>query len=176
MRLDEVEALLDNHNLEYKLSLIGNRGEFYRNKGFLEAKDDTAFILLTIPNPNHAKNIELIFKTADDNPEFSDLEFGGHWYELFDCQEEQLPSELLKEIKDILSGRLYIIIARDNKTLAWLFDGAYLDSPDEDQNDMEAFRKMMNRIKHPKGWWKKLRGKTTQYEVFSWESYESIIN
>ena len=135
MRLNEVKLLLDNYNIGYSISVVENKATFYRSRGFFHVKDAAPFLLLTIPNINHIKNIEIHFKSAESNPEFSDLEFGGHWYELFDCAETQLPYELMKEINAILSNQVYIIFAKNSKNQAWIYDMSFYDLPEE-QNEI----------------------------------------
>lgn len=173
MRLNEVKLLLDNYNIGYSISVIENKATFYRSKGFFHVKDSAPFLLLTIPNINHNKNIEIHFKSDECNPEFSDLEFGGHWYELFDCSEAQLSFELMKEINAILSNQVYIIFAKNTKTQAWIYDMSFYDLPEE-QNDMDDFQRILQRIKKPKLWQRLLWGQKRTYEIFNWENYECI--
>ena len=175
MKLIEVKKLLDDNNYTYAQTVIPNRAEFYRQKGFHPSIDTGAFALLTIPNPNHEQDIQIIFNDATENPDFYDLEFGGYWYELFDCEEELLPQELLTEIQRIVSGSTYVIFACIiKKGIHWKWDGVYYDLPDDEMNSMVAFQNTVSKIKSPKNWWKKLTGKTDVYEIFNWTSYERI--
>ena len=174
MRLNEVKLLLDKENIGYSLSVIENKASYYHAKGFFRVKDTDPFLLLTIKNSNHNKNIEILFRNDEENPEFCDLEFGGHWYELFDCSESQLPYELLKEINAIISNNVYIIFARDAKSQAWVFDMSFYDLPEE-QNDMRDFHRILQKIKKPKLWQKLSWGKRRVYEVFNWEHCECFI-
>ena len=131
--------------------------------------------MITISNPDHDKNIELIFDSDEDNPNFYDLDFGGYCYELFDCNEDDIANQLIKEIKDIISGNVYIIYARNAKSGEWFFDGCFFDSPDEDENTMDEFQNLIARIRSPKSWLRKIIKRIDQYEIFNWNSYECVI-
>lgn len=160
MKLDVIKRLLDNNKIEYRISGVERQG---------------IFRLMTILNPNHEKHIELTFNSADDNPDFVDMEFGGYWYEFFDFKEEYISSQLLKEIKNIMDGRTYIIMAWNEKSGAWLGDACFLDSNDEDESSMDEFRKSLKKIREPKSWLQKITKRTTRYEIFNWNSYESVV-
>lgn len=176
MKLIEVKKLLEDNGYTYKQTVISSRAELYRQKGFHPSVDTGAFVLLSIPNPNHEKDIQIIFNDTTEDPDFYDLEFGGFWYELFDCEEEQLPQELLAEIQRIINGSTYVIFASTiKKGIHWTWDGVYYDLPGDEMNSMDAFRDAVSKIKSPKNWWKKLTGKTDIYEIFSWTNYERII-
>lgn len=176
MKLAEVKKLLEDNGYTFEQSVITSRSEFYRQKGFHPAIDTGAFTLLSIPNPNHEKGIQIIFDNATENPEFYDLEFGCFWYELFDCEEEHLPQELLTEIQRITSGNTYVIFASMIKHgMHWKWDKVYYDLPDNETNDMKAFQKAVLKIKSPKSWWRKLAGKPDIYEIYNWANYERII-
>ncbi len=176
MKLSDVKKLLDENGYTYTQTIVLSRAEFYRQKGFNPSEDTGAFVLLSINNPNHTKNIELIFGDDSDNPDFYDLEFGGYWYELFDCEENYVAQELLTEIQRIINGNTHIIFATDaNKNGRLFFDAIYYDFPDEEMNCMDAFHKAVKKIKSPKSWWRKLTGRTDIYEIFNWTSYERIV-
>ena len=44
------------------------------------------------------------------------MEFGGYWHELFDLDETWYENELVNEIKNIMSGKIYYIFKRDAET------------------------------------------------------------
>ena len=176
MKLSDVKKLLDENGYTYTQTIVLSRAEFYRQKGFNPSEDTGAFVLLSINNPNHTKNIELIFGDDSDNPDFYDLEFGGYWYGLFDCEENYVAQELLTEIQRIINGNTHIIFATDaNKNGRWFFDTIYYNLPDKEMNCMDAFHKAVKKIKSPKSWWRKLTGRTDIYEIFNWTSYERIV-
>ena len=104
MKLSDVKKLLDENGYTYTQTIVLSRAEFYRQKGFNPSEDTGAFVLLSIPNPNHQIDIQIIFDDTTENPDFSDLEFGGYWYELFDCEEKYVAQELLTEIQRIING------------------------------------------------------------------------
>lgn len=175
MKLTDVQKLLDENGYTYKASTVLSSLDFYRSKGFHPKAETGPFWLFSIPNPNHGKNIEIIFTDASDDPAFYDLEFGGYWYELFDCREENLPQELLEEIRRILSEQTYVIFATDARNGNWRGDFVYYDLPQEEMNDMAAFRRRISRIRAPKSLWRKLTGRTDAYEMFSWRTYQRIV-
>ena len=176
MKLTEVKKLLENNGYAYKQTVIPSRAEFYRQKGFNPSEDTGAFVLISIPNPNHHMDIQIIFNDATENPDFSDLEFGGYWYELFDCEETYVAHELLTDIQRIINGNTHAIVARTfKKGIHWTWDGVYYDLPDDEMNSMDEFRNVVSKIKSPKSWWRKLTGKTDVYEIFNWTNYEKIV-
>ncbi|MBQ5865235.1 MAG: hypothetical protein IIW56_00985 [Oscillospiraceae bacterium] len=175
LKLSEVKQLLDDHGIAYLLTIEPSRREFYVRKGFCPREDSGAFRLLSIKNPHHTKNIDLIFVDASEDPEFYDLEFGGYPYELFGWLDEELPREIWEDIQSILTGRIWVIFATDAKTGKWFGDSLYRDSTDEDENDMDRLQKALAKIKKPKRLWRKLIGRTDCYEVFNWTNYEKII-
>jgi len=175
MKMSEVQKLLSKNGIDYSLSTEMSSAEFYRRKGFRPTEDTGAFRLLTISNPNHTKDIELIFADASDDPELYDLEFGGYWYEMFGCLEAELPQSLIDEIQSILCGRAWVIFATDAKTGKWFFDGLYCDTIEEEWNDMERLHKTLAKIKKPKSLWRKFIGRTDVYEIFNWQNYERVI-
>lgn len=175
MKLIDVKKLLDDNCYTYTQTLVSSRAEFYRQKGFNPSEDTGAFVLLSIPNPNHTKNIELIFSDDSNNPDFYDLEFGGFWYEMFGCRDEELPECLLEEMQRIVCGNSYIIFATDAEKGGWFFDAIYYDIPDEEMNCMDSFHNTLSKIKSPKSLWRKLIGRTDIYEIFNWTSYEKIV-
>ena len=176
MKLIDVKKLLDENGYTYTQTIVPSRAEFYRQKGFNLSNDMGAFILISIPNPNHQIDIQIIFNDATDNPDFNDLEFGGYWYELFDCEEKYVAQELLTEIQRIINGKTHIIFATTVKNgVHWRWDGKYDDLQDVEMNSMDAFRDNVEKIKTPKSWWKRLTGKTYVYEIFNWKSYEKVV-
>ena len=175
MKMSEVQKLLSENGIDYSLSTEPSKSEFYSRKGFRPAENTGAFRLLTISNPNHTKDIELIFADASDDPELYDLEFGGYWYEMFGCLEAELPQSLIDEIQSILCGRAWVIFATDAKTGKWFFDGLYCDTIEEEWNDMKQLHKTLAKIRKPKNLWRKLIGRSDVYEIFNWQNYERVI-
>lgn len=176
MKLVDVKKLLDDNGYTYTHTIVPSRVEFYRQKGFHPSNDTGAFVLLSIPNPNHQIDIQIIFNDATENPDFSDLEFGGYWYELFDCEEKYIAQELLTEIQRITDKSTNIIFTCEVKNgIHWCWDGKYDDLPDAEMNSMDAFYNTVKKIKSPKSWWRRLTGKTFLYEIFNWTSYEKIV-
>ena len=146
MKLIDVKKLLDDNGYKYTQTIVPSRAEFYRKKGFSPSEDTGAFVLLSIPNPNHQIDIQIIFNDATENSDSSDLEFGGYWYELFDCEENYVAQELLTEIQRILNGNTHIIFASTvKKGMHWRWDGKYDDLPDAEMNSMDAFHKTVKK-------------------------------
>ena len=176
VRLTEVEKLLKENNIPFTLT-VKSYQEYWRKKG-IEEKEKRTFSLLTIPNPNHEKNIEIVFADASENPKFIDLEFGGVGYEMFQWEEEDLPRDLLNEIKDIRSGKEWIVCAANAKTGVWLSDHLFCDGDENDEDDwnnMDDLYKTISKIRKPKSLWSKITGRTRCYEIFNWNSYEKIV-
>lgn len=161
MRLDEVKILLDKNGIPYELTF--------------EQPRDTP-LKLTISNPNHPKDVNIIFCDGTENPVFYDLEFGGYWFDMFGCKEDEAGQYLIDSIQEILEGEFWIIYSKYvRKGVPFNLSALYWDSSDEEWNNMDALRKTVAKIKAPKRWWKKLAGKTEIYEIFNWTSYERIV-
>ena len=168
MKLSEVRKLLDEREIQYILTAESSDGESYRKKGI-----PGVLYLLTIRNPHHGKGIEIKFADASEDPELFDLDFGGYGYDLWGQMEDELSRDLMDEIRNITSDRVWVILATDAKTNAVIRVDAYYDT--EDWNSMNRFQKRLRAIKKPKSLWHKLIGRTLCYEVFSWSNYEKII-
>lgn len=83
MRLNELQRLLIEKDIQCTLSVVEPcRSEFYEKRGYQPGENRAPFCLITIKNPNHDKNIEIIFADNSNDSEFLDLGFGGFWYEL----------------------------------------------------------------------------------------------
>ena len=175
MRLSEVRSLLKENQIPFETEVVPGRLDYYRKKGFRPRREMGPFWLITVPNPNHCKNMELVFSDASDDPNLYDLEFGGYGYELFGCRGEELPCILEEEIHRILTGKANVIFASDAKTGRWFADRIYFDLPDPDMNDMDAYRRTLSRIGAPKSLLRKLIGRTDVYEIFNWFSYQKIL-
>lgn len=175
MRINEVKTLLEENGFPYEAFIVKNPIEYYYKKGYCSSKNRKPFWLIIIPNPNHEKNIEIIFKDAEENSEFFDLEFGYYCYELFDYIDMELSSKLVQEIRDVMQGNVYIIEARDAKTGKCFWVGGYENSSDESLNNMDEFEGMIERIKAPKLWLWKLCKRTDMYEIYNWKTYNTII-
>lgn len=175
MKRTEIQELLTQNGYPYEARIVPSSMDFYRSKGFQPRKETGPFWLLSIPNPNHDKNIEIIFADASEDPEFYDLEFGGYWYEMFGFRDENLPEDLLEEIRWIVSGQTHVIFAMDAKTGKWFSDQVFFDLPEEELNDMDQYHRILARIHAPKSLWRKIIGRTDVYEIFNWNSYRRII-
>lgn len=156
---------MDKSEYTYTETTVSNRAEFYRQKGFKTSDDTEAFILLSVINPNHTKNIDLIFADNSEEPDFYDLEFGGFCYEMFGCRDEELPQCLSEELQRIVRGEAYIIFASDAKTGRWFFDSIYYDLPDEEMNCMDEFHRALSKIRAPKSFWRKIAGRTDDMQI-----------
>lgn len=175
MNLSEVQAMLEQNRIDYDLVMVSDRMLFYRKQGFPAICNSEPFRMITIPNPNHSKEIHLIFDDASSEPEFQDLEFGEFGYELWQNDSDTLKDELLAEIKRIMAGNTYVIFATNAKTGKWYYDAAFSKSENPNEDDMDEFHKAVTRIRHPKKWWNKLIGRIDAYEIFNWQNYERII-
>lgn len=178
MRLTEVEKLLKENNIPFTLTVKSCR-QYVRKRGLLGKRQELrVYALFTIPNPNHEKNIEIIFEDDSENLKFSDLKFGEYDYEMFCLEEEDLLQDVLKEIKDIQSGKVWVIRATDAKTGVWFFDEIFYDGDENDEddwNDMDDLYKIISRIRKPKSLWSKITGRSSCYEIYNWDTYEKII-
>jgi len=175
MKLEDVKQLLNENGYAYETKIVLSSLDFYGGKGFCPKTETGPFWLLTIPNPKHDKNIEIVFSDASDNPDFYDLAFGGFWYEMFGYRDEHLPRDLLDEIQRIVTGKANIIFATNAKTGKWFADQIYFDLPETDWNDMDDYKRTLSRISAPKSFGRKLMRRTDVYEIYNWFSYQKII-
>lgn len=175
MKLRQVQKLLEKHSIPYTLTTEPSRGEYFRKKGFRPSNDTDPFCLLTVSNPYHSKNIEMVFADDSDDPEFYDLGFGGYWFDLFGWLDAALPERLIDEIQSILEGRSWVIFVTNTKNGAWISDSLFCDTAEEEWNDMESFHKTVSKLRKPGSLWRRLARRRDCYEIFNWTNYEKII-
>lgn len=178
MTLDEAKELLKEKNISFSLCEFENEREYWQHTTlfpYTKNAKPCKVIALCIQSRNGHKNIELQFNRVEDTFVFEELRFGDYCYEMFDCNLEMLADRLIHNITEIIKGKLTIIVSNDLDKKRWLGDACF-DRDDDDKSFGEpGFQKAMQRIKKPKSFLSKLLGTKKQYEIFSWNNYQCIV-
>lgn len=175
MTFSEVTQLLDSHSIGYDVRYIDNPAEYYKKRGFPNIRNCPPFTLIVISNPNHSKDIELSFTGCGDNPDLEEMSFGSYCHEMFSFTKRYVRNVLIDEIKNIMDGKVYVICAYNQKNGRLYFDGGFDDSVFEWKENMDEFRKAVEKIRAPKNTFSRLTGRTDRYEIFNWNSYEEVV-
>ena len=132
--------------------------------------------VIVISGKNGHKDIELQFNETENGPVFEDLFFGGYSYELFDCTEDILPDEVIRDIHSILQGQVTVIEAYDLKSCRRIADSIFVRSDHSDPLFGEpGYQKAMEKIHKPLSFFKKIFHVKEQYEIYDYENYQCVI-
>ena len=179
MTLETAKDLLNANNIPFEICYYRDEADFYRHIclfPYLKNAKPCKVTTIVIRSKNGHKNIELQFNETKDGTVFVELYFGGFSYELFDCQEEYLSNEILREIADIREGKVTVIEANDLKKRRWIADAQFDRSDKEDPVFGElGFEKAMIKVQKPLSIFKKLFHAKIQYDIYDFESYQCII-
>lgn len=130
---------------------------------------------MIIRSNNGKKDIELQFNDVDNVFRFEELQFGDYCYEMFDCKEDMLADDLIRNILEIKQGNLTVIVLNYIRKKRWLADTCFDLSDDDDAFGEPGFQKALKRIKRPKGLFSQLLRFKEQYEIYDWNTYQCII-
>ena len=175
MKIEEAKALLYSNGISYDICCYSNEAEFWKHlslySDYKKAKLCKVTVIV-IRCKNGHKDVELQFNSTDDGDIFVELFFGDYSYELFDCGEELLPNEIIRNINSVLQCNISIIVAYDLRRKRWLGDICY----DKEVNSGETYYKTaLERIHKPKSLVAKLFHDKRQYEIYDFENYQCII-
>ncbi len=177
MTLEEAKQLLRTNNIEFNILKFSSEAEYWRHSVlFPDTKNSKPckVIAIIIKSNNEKKNIELQFNLRDNGFLFEELSFGDYCFEMFDYKEEYLAKDLLENIRLIMSGSFKVILANDLKKHRWLGDACFDMNDDDDDFGKQGFEKAINRIKKPKSFISKLTKSKMLYEIYDWNTYQSI--
>jgi hypothetical protein len=177
MTLEEAKQLLRTNNIEFNILEFSSEAEYWRHSVlFPDTKNSKPckVIAIIIKSNNEKKNIELQFNLRDNGFLFEELSFGDYCFEMFDYKEEYLAKDLLENIRRIMSGSFKVILANDLKKHRWLGDACFDMNDDDDDFGKQGFEKAINRIKKPKSFISKLTKSKVLYEIYDWNTYQSI--
>ena len=177
MTLEEAKQLLRTNNIEFNILEFSSEAEYWRHSVlFPDTKNAKSckVIAIIIKSNNEKKNIELQFNLRDNGFLFEELSFGDYCFEMFDYKEEYLAKDLLENIRRIMSGSFKVILANDLKKHRWLGDACFDMNDDDDVFGEQGFEKAVNRIKKPKSFISKLTKSKVLYEIYDWNTYQSI--
>jgi len=177
MTLEEAKQLLRTNNIEFNILEFSSEAEYWRHSVlFPDTKNAKSckVIAIIIKSNNEKKNIELQFNLKDNVFFFEELSFGDYCFEMFDYKEEYLSKDLLENIRRIMSGSFKVILANDLKKHRWLGDACFDMNDDDDVFGEQGFEKAINRIKKPKSFISKLTKSKVLYEIYDWNTYQSI--
>lgn len=174
MTLEEGKTLLQKENIPFQEVDYPNEAAFYRHIALfpcLRNRSDCKVKALVIKSRHGIQNIELQFSCKDDGYQLVDLYFGEFPFELSEFYEWWIRETLLGEIKEIMDGKMMVLVANDLCRKKWCADMGF-DLEDED--DMAYFAKLYARIKRKKGFLAKLLKRKMRYEIFDFNSYRCI--
>ena len=177
MTLEEAKQLLRTNNIEFNILEFSSEAEYWRHSVLFPVTKNSKpckVIAIIIKSNNEKKNIELQFNLRDNGFLFKELSFGDFCFEMFDCKEEYLSKDLLENIQLIMSGSFKVIIANDLKKRRWCCDICFDMNDDDDDFGKQGFEKAINRIKKPKSFISKLKKSKMLYEIYDWNTYQSI--
>ena len=177
MTLEEAKQLLRTNNIEFNILEFSSEAEYWRHSVLFPVTKNSEpckVIAIIIKSNNEKKNIELQFNLRDNGFLFKELSFGDFCFEMFDCKEEYLSKDLLENIQLIMSGYFKVIIANDLKKRRWRCDICFDMNDDDDVFGEQGFEKAINRIKKPKSFISKLTKSKVLYEIYDWNTYQSI--
>lgn len=178
MTLDEARALLIENNIPFELREFENETAYWHHTTlfpYTKNAKPCKVIALIVRSNNGEKDIELQFNAVDNIFHFEELRFGGFGFEMFDCNEEMLSSDLLDRIKEIINGNFMVVAANDIKKSCWLGDACFDLSDDDNAFGKAGFQKVMQQIQRPKGFFSKLFNSKKQYEIYDWNTYQRIV-
>ena len=177
MTLEEAKQLLRTNNIEFETLEFSKESEYWHHRmlfPYTKNAKPCKVIAIIIKSNNEKKNIELQFNLRDNRFLFEELSFGDYCFEMFDYKEEYLAKDLLENIRLIMSGSFKVILANDLKKHRWLGDACFDMNDDDDDFGKQGFEKAINRIKKPKSFISKLTKSKVLYEIYDWNTYQSI--
>ena len=178
MTLDEAEALLCENNISYELHKFKNEAEYWHHTAlfpYTKNAKPCKVIAAVIKSNNGKKNIELQFSLINDVFYFEELWFGEYCFEMFDCNEDMLAEELIRNISKIKQGNFIVIVLNDISIKRWIADACFDLCEDDDDFGKPGYQKALQRINKPKGLISKLLRLKKQYEIYDWNTYRCII-
>lgn len=178
MTLSEAKEFLNLNDIPFNAIEYPSEADYWRHImlfPYLKHSRQCKVVALVIVSPNGRADIELQFNETSDGYLFAELYFGGLGYEAFLTHEEFLKDELICTITEITSGKTAVVSAYDPKKRRWLCDKIFdLSDTDDDDFGAEGFKKTVQRIKKRKSRFEKLFRIETLYEIYDWNSYQTI--
>lgn len=160
MTLTEVKEMLNENNIPFVTCAFQNETEYWRHTAlypYIKNAKSCKVVAIIIQSKNAQRNIELQFNSVDGVFCFEELYFGDYGYELFDCTEETLATNLMLSITKIMEGNIKIIVVNDLKHERWIGNMCFdLCDEDDDAFGKSRFQKAMQKIQTPKGFFAKL--------------------
>ena len=179
MTLTQVEELLREQGISYdRTSYDGEASYWHHVTLFPYTKNakDCPVTVLVLKSNNGNRDIELQFNDEQGEYQFVDLRYGSFRYELFDLDATELPSTLLQLIRSVMGGSVSVLVAYDLKRKRWNYDCSFnTNDPDDTFFGKPGFEKAIRRIEAPKSFLAKLFHRTTQYEIYDWNHFRSVV-
>ena len=178
MVLDDVKALLTENNISFEVVVYENEKAYWNHTMlFTNIKNakPCKVLSLVVKSNNGKKNIEIQFNENNGDFYFEDLRFGGYCFELFDIKEEILAETLIDDILQIQKGKLIVIEAYNLNKGCWSGDAIFDINDDDDIFGKRSFKKAISRLQKPKGLLSKIFGSKMQYDIYDWNTYQSIV-
>ncbi len=182
MTLECVKNLLNEKDIPFIETIYENEKAYWlSNKEFenaylKNARGIKVATIVIISNNKH-KNLTLQFYEKNNEFEFDDLLFGSWFFEMFDYNPEMLADDLVRNIDFVMSGNAMVIDSYKicNGRKKWYSDSIFNMSDDEDVSDKIGFEETLARIEQKKSFLKTLFGVKMQYDIYDWNTYQSIV-
>ena len=175
--MDEVKVMLQRERIPFVEVQYPNEREYlktyFRNPN-LKGRNERAVFVLKIAGGNEKTPLWLEFQPGDGGMVFYDLYFGEYAFELFQNNDEMIRQTLTENIRNVLAGKIHVIVSWSGKNISWNGDACYYIAPGEADDDTEEYRKALRRIEKPRGWFGQRFGAETTYAIYNWYSYREI--
>lgn len=174
MNINEIKTILEENSIQFYEAEYSSEKEYFKHAFMFSNVNKASSCrvkVLVIESKNSYKNIELQFNDVKDDVIYVEMNFGGYIFDTFDCKPELLAEMLLKNIFDVMSGKMRVVIANNLKKKCWCGD-ALFDMTDSESK--ESYLKAVEKIESPKGFFDKLFNVEIQYEIFDWNTYNLL--
>lgn len=178
MILDDAKVLLTENNIPFEMVEYENEKAYWHHTmlfPYTKNAKPCKVLVFVVKSNNGEKNIELQFNENNGALYFEELRFGGHCFELFDIQEEILAETLIDNIVQIQKGKVTVIEANNLNKRCWSGDAIFDIDDEDDVFGKRGFEKAILHIQKPKGLLSKIFGSKMQYEIYDWNTYQSIV-
>ena len=182
MTLEYVKNLLNERNIPFIETFYESEKEYWQSNAefecvnFKNAREIKVATIVIMSNNKH-KNLTMQFFEKNNEFEFDDLLFGSWSFEMFDYSPDMLVGDLLHNIEFVMSGKAMVIDSYKicNGRKKWYSDAIFNVLDDEIVFGKNGYEKALSRIEQKKGFLKTIFGVKMQYEIYDWNTYQSIV-
>lgn len=177
MTLEDAKQLLLTNNIAFETLEFSTEAEYWHHRmrfPYTKNAKPCKVIAIVVKSNNGKKNVELQFNSNGDSFFFEELSFGDYCFEMFDYYEEYLSKDLLGNIQLARSGSLKVILANDLRKRRWMSDACFDIKDEDDAFGARGFQRAINKINKPKNFISKMTKSKVLYEIYDWNTYQSI--